>query len=91
MDVTPNDGDLLLFFYDCETTGGSYHHDHFTEVATTVIVVPDGVHITNTEFSSLCHTSCHIAWKGSKHIHVPNIAFLFISFRKMWDHIIHAV
>ena len=28
IDVTPNNGKPLLFFYDCETTRGSYHCDH---------------------------------------------------------------
>jgi len=32
VDVTPNGGEPLLFFYDYETTGGSYC-DHITEVA----------------------------------------------------------
>ena len=63
VDVTPNDGNPVLFFYDCETTGGSYHRDHITEVAA-IMIVPDGVDITNTQFSSLCHTSRHIARKG---------------------------
>ena len=51
VDVTPNDGELLLFFDDCETTGGSYHCDHIIEVVATVIV-PDRLHITSTQFSS---------------------------------------
>ena len=49
VDVTPNDSEPLLFFYECETTGGSYHQDHIIEVAATV-VVPDGLHITSTQF-----------------------------------------
>ena len=65
VDVTPSDGKPLLFFYDCETTGGTYHRDHITEVAA-IVAVPDGVHFTNTEYSSLCHTSRHIARKGNK-------------------------
>ena len=64
VDVTPSDGKPLLFFYDCETTGGSYHRDHITEVAA-VVEVPDGVHINTTEYSSLCHTSRHIPRKGT--------------------------
>ena len=49
VDVTANDSEPLLFFYDCETTGRSYHRDHIIEVAATV-VVPDGLHITSTQF-----------------------------------------
>ena len=52
------------FFYDCETTGGSYHCDHIVEVAA-VVEVPDGVDINTTEYSSLCHTSRHIPRKGT--------------------------
>ena len=43
-------------------TGGTYHRDHITEVAA-IVAVPNGVHFTNTEYSSLCHTSRHIARK----------------------------
>ena len=64
VDVTPNDDKPLLFFYDCKTTGGSYHRDHIIEVAATVIV-PDGLHITRTQFSSLCQSSHHISRKGN--------------------------
>ena len=53
----------LLFFYDCETTGESHVVDHIIEI-TTMVLVPDGVHITNLEFSSLCHTSRLINAQG---------------------------
>ena len=66
VDVTPNDGEPLLFFHDCEKTRGSYHRDHIIEVAATVIV-PDGLHITSIQFSSLCHSSRHIAQKSNKY------------------------
>ena len=64
VDITPDDCDPLYFFYDCETTGGSYYRDHIIEVAASVLV-PDGLDITITQFSSLCHTSRHIARKGN--------------------------
>jgi len=65
VDVIPTDGEPLYFFYDCETTGGTYHRDHIIEVAASVIV-PDGLDISTTQFSSLCHTSRHIARKGNQ-------------------------
>ena len=49
----------LLFFYNCETTGGSHLQDHIIEVGS-VVEIPEGASITTAEFSSLCHTSQHI-------------------------------
>ena len=56
-------GKPLLFMYDCETTGGSFYIDHIMEIGSAVIA-PDGVSITNHEFSSLCHTSRQIVRKS---------------------------
>ena len=36
-DAIPDEGELLLFLYDCETTGGSFHNDHIMELASVVI------------------------------------------------------
>ena len=63
-DLTPDNSNPLLFFYDCETTGGSHHQDHIMEIASEVLL-PDDVTITKSEFTSLCHTSRHIVRKGS--------------------------
>ena len=63
-DPTMNSGKPLLFFYDCETTGGSHLRDHIMEVGS-VVVVPEGAMVTTAEFSSLCHTSQHIVRQGS--------------------------
>ena len=91
VDVTPNDSEPILFFYDCKTTRGSYHRDHIIEVAATV-AVPDGLHITSTQFSSLCHASHHIARKGNINTYIPLMHhFFFISVRKVWDNPIHVV
>ena len=57
------DGKQLLIFYDCETTGGSHYNEHVIEIASTVMV-PDNIHISTPEFSSLCRTSRHIAAIG---------------------------
>ena len=62
-DVSPVDGESLLFFYDCETTGGSFHKDHIMEIAS-VVIAPDDVNISKPDFTSLCHTSRHIVQKG---------------------------
>ena len=62
-DAIPDDSEPLLFFYDCETTGGSFHNDHIMEVAS-VVAVPDNVDISKQDFNSLCHTSRHIIQKG---------------------------
>ena len=58
-DPTVDNGEQLLFIYDCETTGGSHLRDHIMDVGS-VVVAPEGVSISTTEFSSLCHTSQHI-------------------------------
>ena len=63
VDFNTRTGNPLLFLYDCETTGGSFHQDHIMEIGSTVII-PDGVSISNEEFCSLCHTSRHIVCKG---------------------------
>ena len=61
---TIENGKPLLFMYDCETTGGSHLRDHIMEVGS-MVSIPDGVSISNAEFSSLCHTSQHIARQGT--------------------------
>ena len=53
----------LLFLYKCETTGLSHYDDHIIEIAS-VVIVPDSLTISQTEFSSLCHTSHHICTDG---------------------------
>ena len=62
-DPTVNNSQPLLFLYDCETTGGNHLRDHIMEVGS-VVLVPEGVLITTTEFSSLCFTSQHIVRQG---------------------------
>ena len=52
----PLDGKQLLFLYDCETTGGSHYDEHIIEIAS-IVIVPDNLSFTKTEFTSLCHTS----------------------------------
>ena len=82
MDVTPNDGKLLLFFYYCKTTRGNHHCDHIIEVAATV-TVPDGLPITSTQFSSLRHSSRHIPQKGNKYTTcASNIPFFLYQYQK---------
>ena len=63
-DPTVDNGEQLLFIYDCETTGGSHLRDHIMEVGS-VVVAPEGVSISTTEFSSLCHTSQHNVRQGN--------------------------
>ena len=58
----------MLFLYDCETTGGSHYNDHIIEIGS-VVIVPDNLSVTQTEFSSLCHTSHRICSKGEQNIH----------------------
>ena len=55
----PLDRKQLLFLYDCETTGGSHYDEHIIEIAS-VVIVPDNLSFTKTEFTSLCHTSHRI-------------------------------
>ena len=56
--IPPDDRKQLLFFYKCETTGGSHYEDHIIEIGAAVIV-PDNLtsSITTTEYASLCHTT----------------------------------
>ena len=47
----------LLFFYDCESTGGSTYDDHIIKVSAKVIAAPDSADIPQLEYSSLIHSS----------------------------------
>ena len=47
----------LLFFYDCESTGGSTYDDHIIEVGAKVVAAPDSADIPQLEYSSLIHFS----------------------------------
>ena len=47
----------LLFFYDCESTGGSTYDDHIIEVGAKVVAAPDSADIPQLEYSSLIHSS----------------------------------
>ena len=48
-DPTVDNGEQLLFIFDCETTGGSQLRDHVMEVGS-VVVAPEGVSISTTKF-----------------------------------------
>ena len=63
--IPPTDRKQLLFFYKCETTGGSHYEEHIIEIGAAVIV-PDHLTstITSTEYSTLCHTSRRIDPNG---------------------------
>ena len=51
----------LLFFFDCESTGGSMYSDHIIEVGAKVVAVPDSVAVTQRQYGSLIHSSRSIA------------------------------
>lgn len=51
----------LLFFFDCESTGGSIYNDHMIEVGAKVVAVPGSVNITQHQYGSLIHSSRSIA------------------------------
>ena len=70
-DPTVDNGKPLLFIYDCETTGGSHLRDHIMEVVS-VVVAPEGVSMSVTEFSSLYHTSQHIVRQGKVFVIIAN-------------------
>ena len=61
VDAPPSDELPLLFFFDCESTGGSMYNDHIIEVSVKVVAVPDSVSITPHQYGSLIHTSRTIA------------------------------
>ena len=47
----------LLFFYDCESTGGSMYGDHIIEVRAKVVTAPGSADISQFEYGSLIHSS----------------------------------
>ena len=47
----------LLFFFDCESTGGSMYNDHIIEVGAKVVAVPGSVSINKHQYGSLIHAS----------------------------------
>ena len=47
----------LLFFYDCESTGGSMYDDHIIEVGAKVVAAPGSADISQFEYGSLIHSS----------------------------------
>ena len=51
----------LLFFFDCESTGGTMYSDHIIEVGAKVVSVPNSVNITQHQYGSLIHSSRSIA------------------------------
>ena len=58
----PSEDELpLLFFFDCETTGGSMYNDHIIEVGAKVVAVPGSAGITEHRYGSLIHSSRSIA------------------------------
>ena len=57
-------GTPLLFFYDCESTGGNVHDDHIIEIAAEV-VGPEEMFVTVKSFSELCFTSRIIGGIGT--------------------------
>ena len=57
----PSDELPLLFFFDCESTGGSMYTDHIVEAGAKVIAVPNSVNITWHQYGSLIHSSQSIA------------------------------
>ena len=51
----------LLFFFDCESTGGSTYNDHIIEAGAKVVAVPSSVSISQHHYGSLIHSSQNIA------------------------------
>ena len=78
----------LLFLFKCETTGRSHYDDRIIEIAS-VVIVPDNLTITQTEFSSLCHTLHCICSDGKLFpitvIPINSVQLIF-SMHKTWDH-----
>lgn len=64
-----DDSSLLLFIYDCETTGLGIYTEHITEIAAKVVGIPVS-QVSQPTFSSLVKTSRNISKKG---IHVHDI------------------
>jgi len=54
----------LLFFYDCESTGGNIHDDHIIEIAAEVVGL-EKVYVTVKSFSELCFTSRIVSGIGT--------------------------
>ena len=51
----------LLFFFDCESTGGSMYSDHMIEVGAEIVTVSNSISITQRQYGSLIHSSRSIA------------------------------
>ena len=51
----------LLFFFDCEFTGGSMYNDHIIEADAKVVAVPSSVSISQHQYGSLIHYSQNTA------------------------------
>jgi len=75
----------LIFIFDCETTGLSIYQEHMVELAAEVLV-PSGVTISRTEFSSLCYTARRIPKQGYRHTVVLTLLDTLsqLSFRLVW-------
>lgn len=58
-----NSSSPVLFFYDCEATGGSIYQDHIIEVAS-LVIESDDASVSVKSFSSLCRSSRHICKIG---------------------------
>ena len=58
-DVSRSSSDALplLFFLECESTGGSTYYDHIIEVGAKVVAVPSSVSISQHHYGSLIHSS----------------------------------
>ncbi len=61
-EVSSDNANPLLIFYDCETTGLSIYNDHITDVAAKVVSSP--VSLETPTFSSLVATSRRIPAPG---------------------------
>ncbi len=75
-EVSSDNANRLLIFYDCETTGLSIYDDHITDVAAKVVLSP--VSLETPTFSSLVATSRRIPASGkTPYYYVTAILILY--------------
>ena len=91
-EVSSDNANPLLIFYDCETTGFSIYNDHITDVAAKVVSSP--VSLETPTFSSLVATSRRIPAPGTYSFvytcYSNTDSLLYLVYQNNGDHHHHA-
>ncbi len=90
-EVSSDNANPLLIFFDCETTGLSIYNDHITDVAAKVVSSP--VSLESPTFSSLVATSRRIPAPGTTiriYMLQQYLFYIILSYQSHGDHHHHA-